>query len=185
MIACTLATLSPLSSQSKYPTSAVAPMLNSTRWLQDVFQVPLVIMMTDDEKYLFSEKRTIEEVQSYTRTNAADIIAVGFDKKKTFIFSDYDYMGGAFYRNVTRISKHVTLNVARAVFGFNDSSCIGKIHFGAVQGATSFASSFPHIFGTDEMKTHQIPCLIPCAIDQDPYFRLVYPHHRDPIPYLL
>lgn len=129
-------------------------------------------MLTDDEKYIFSEKRTIEEVQSYTRTNAADIIAIGFDMKKTFIFSDYDYMGGAFYRNITRISKHVTLNVARAVFGFNDSSCIGKVHFGAVQGASSFASSFPHIFGTDESKTTQIPCLIPCAIDQDPYFRL-------------
>ena len=52
------------------------------------------------------------------------------------------------------------------------SSCIGKIHFGAVQGATSFASSFPHIFGTDESKTHLIPSLIPCAIDQDPYFRM-------------
>lgn len=77
-------------------------------------------MLTDDEKYIFSEKRTIDEVQSYTRTNAADIIAIGFDLKKTFIFSDYDYMGGAFYRNVTRISKYVTLNVARAVFGFND-----------------------------------------------------------------
>jgi tryptophanyl-tRNA synthetase len=129
-------------------------------------------MLTDDEKYIFSEKRTIEEVQSYTRSNAADIIATGFDLKKTFIFSDYDFMGGAFYRNVTRISKYVTLNVARAVFGFNDSSCIGKVHFGAIQGATSFASSFPHIFGTDESKTHLIPCLIPCAIDQDPYFRM-------------
>lgn len=52
------------------------------------------------------------------------------------------------------------------------SSCIGKVHFGAVQGATPFASSFPHIFGTDESKTHQISCLTPCAIDQDPYFRL-------------
>jgi tryptophanyl-tRNA synthetase len=90
------------------------------RWLQDVFDVPLIIMLTDDEKYIFSEKRTIEEVQSYTTANAKDIIAVGFDPKKTFIFSDYDYMGGAFYKNVTRISKHVTLNVARAVFGFND-----------------------------------------------------------------
>lgn len=109
---------------------------------------------------------------AYTRTNAADIISVGFDPKKTFIFSDYDYMGGAFYRNITRMSKHITLNVARAVFGFNDSSCIGKVHFGSVQGASSFASSFPHIFGTDESKTNLIPCLIPCAIDQDPYFRL-------------
>lgn len=90
------------------------------RWLQDVFDVPLIIMLTDDEKYLFSEQKTIEEVRRYTATNAKDIIACGFDAKKTFIFSDYDYMGGAFYRNVSRISKHVTLNVARAVFGFNE-----------------------------------------------------------------
>lgn len=90
------------------------------RWLQDVFDVPLIIMLTDDEKYIFSEHRTIEEVQSYTKKNAKDIIAVGFDPKKTFMFSDYDYMGGAFYKNVTRMSKHITWNVAKAVFGFND-----------------------------------------------------------------
>jgi tryptophanyl-tRNA synthetase len=77
-------------------------------------------MLTDDEKYIFNEKLKVEQVMSFSRGNAADIIAIGFDMKKTFIFSDYDYMGGAFYRNVTRISKHVTLNVARAVFGFND-----------------------------------------------------------------
>ena len=54
----------------------------------------------------------------------------------------------------------------------SSSSCIGKIHFGAVQGATSFASSFPHIFGEDESKSNLIPALIPCAIDHDPYFRM-------------
>jgi tryptophanyl-tRNA synthetase len=88
--------------------------------MQDVFDVPLVIMMTDDEKFIFSEKRTIEEVMSYTASNAKDIIAVGFDPKKTFIFSDYEFMGGAFYKNVTRMSKMITLNTARAVFGFGD-----------------------------------------------------------------
>jgi tryptophanyl-tRNA synthetase len=36
------------------------------------------------------------------------------------------------------------------------------------QAAPSFSNSFPQIFGD---KT-DIPCLIPCAIDQDPYFRL-------------
>lgn len=77
-------------------------------------------MMTDDEKFLFSEKRTIEEVMSYTKSNVKDIIAVGFDPKKTFIFSDFDYMGGAFYKNVTRMSKMITLSTARAVFGFDD-----------------------------------------------------------------
>lgn len=45
-------------------------------------------MLTDDEKYLFSEKRTIEEVQGYCSSNAKDIIAIGFDPNKTFIFSD-------------------------------------------------------------------------------------------------
>jgi tryptophanyl-tRNA synthetase len=91
------------------------------RWLQDVFDVPLIIMLTDDEKYIFGgPERTIEAVTKYTKQNAKDIISVGFDPKKTFIFSDYDYMGGAFYRNVTRMSKHITFNVAKAVFGFND-----------------------------------------------------------------
>lgn len=45
-------------------------------------------MLTDDEKYLFSEKRTVEEVQGYCSSNAKDIIAIGFDPAKTFIFSD-------------------------------------------------------------------------------------------------
>ncbi|KAK4451905.1 hypothetical protein QBC34DRAFT_46081 [Podospora aff. communis PSN243] len=143
-----------------------------TKWLQDTFDVPLVIMLTDDEKYLFSEKRTIEEVQGYCNSNAKDIIAIGFDPAKTFIFSDFEFVGGAFYRNIVRLSKHITLNQARAIFGFNDSTNIGRIHFGSIQGATSWASSFPHIFGTDEKKTRAIPALIPCAIDQDPYFRM-------------
>lgn len=45
---------------------------------------------------------------------------------------------------------------------------IGKIHFAAIQSAPAFSNSFPHIFG----EVSNIPCLIPCAIDQDPYFRL-------------
>ncbi|KAK4127588.1 tryptophanyl-tRNA synthetase [Parathielavia appendiculata] len=143
-----------------------------TKWLQDTFDVPLIIMLTDDEKYLFSEKKTIEEVQGYCNSNAKDIIAIGFDPAKTFIFSDFDYVGGAFYRNIVRLSKHITLNQARAIFGFNESSNIGRIHFGSIQGATSWASSFPHIFGEDEKETVGIPALIPCAIDQDPYFRM-------------
>ena len=50
----------------------------------------------------------------------------------------------------------------------NNSDNIGKIHFAAIQAAPAFSSSFPHIWGTQTT----IPALIPCAIDQDPYFRL-------------
>jgi tryptophanyl-tRNA synthetase len=52
-----------------------------------------------------------------------------------------------------------------------DSDNIGKLHFASIQASTSFATTFPHIFGTHS-SVRDIPALIPCAIDQDPYFRL-------------
>jgi hypothetical protein len=48
--------------------------LNLKRWLQDVFDVPLVIQMTDDEKFLWKDL-TLEEVKKMTEDNARDIIA--------------------------------------------------------------------------------------------------------------
>lgn len=59
-----------------------------TKWLQDVFDVPLVIMLTDDEKFLFKQKLKQEQVYEFSRQNAKDIIAIGFDPKKTFMYID-------------------------------------------------------------------------------------------------
>ena len=41
-------------------------------------------------------KLTIDQVRGFTRENAKEIIAIGFDPKKTFIFSDYDLWEGHF-----------------------------------------------------------------------------------------
>lgn len=139
-----------------------------TKWLQEVFDVALVIEMTDDEKFLFKQALTTKDTKGFYRGNAKDIIAVGFNPKKTFIFSDFDYMGGPFYENVVKVSRQITSSTARAVFGFQDSDSIGRIHFASVQISAGFSSSYPHIFGNRS----DIPCLIPCAIDQDPYFRV-------------
>nr|XP_034961781.1 tryptophan--tRNA ligase, cytoplasmic [Zootoca vivipara]XP_034961789.1 tryptophan--tRNA ligase, cytoplasmic [Zootoca vivipara]XP_034961799.1 tryptophan--tRNA ligase, cytoplasmic [Zootoca vivipara]XP_034961808.1 tryptophan--tRNA ligase, cytoplasmic [Zootoca vivipara] len=140
-----------------------------TKWLQEVFDVPLVIQITDDEKYLWKDL-TIEKAYQCAIENIKDIIACGFDINKTFIFSDLDYLGTSpgFYRNIVKIQKHVTFNQVKGIFGFTDSDCIGKISFPAIQAAPSFSSSFPQIFNNKA----NIPCLIPCAIDQDPYFRM-------------
>ncbi|XP_066965942.1 tryptophan--tRNA ligase, cytoplasmic isoform X1 [Macrobrachium rosenbergii] len=138
-----------------------------TKWLQDVFDVPLVIQLTDDEKYLWKDLK-LDQCNKLAYENAKDIIAVGFDKNKTFIFSDIDFIGGEFYKNVLLVQKHVTFNQVKGIFGFDESSNIGKIMFPAIQAVPSFSSSFPFIFGGKK----DIPCLIPCAIDQDPYFRM-------------
>lgn len=156
-----------------------------TKWLQDVFNVPLVIQMTDDEKYLWKDL-TLDQAYGYAVENAKDIIACGFDINKTFIFSDLDYMGmsSGFYKNVVKIQKHVTFNQVKGIFGFTDSDSIGKISFPAIQAAPSFSNSFPQIF----QDRTDIQCLIPCAIDQDPYFRMtrdVAPRIGYPKPALL
>lgn len=142
-----------------------------TRFLQEAFDCPLVIMLTDDEKFMHSEKITIEDAKRYALENSRDIIAMGFDPKKTFIFSDFEFVSGAFYENICMIAKHITINQIKGTFGFDDSTNIGKFHFPATQSATAYATSFPDAFGADKLKTRTIPCLIPCAIDQDPYFR--------------
>ncbi|GBC09576.1 hypothetical protein RclHR1_00090010 [Rhizophagus clarus] len=138
------------------------------KWLQEVFDVPIVIQLTDDEKFIFKPGLTLEETRKYAFDNARDIIACGFDPDKTFIFADTDYVRGPFYHNILKIAKSITNSQSKATFGFTDSDCIAKTHFVAVQAAPSFSNSFPQIFGTRS----NIPCVIPCAIDQDPYFRL-------------
>jgi len=110
---------------------------------------------------------SLEECYKYTRQNVKDIIAVGFDINKTFIFSDLKYVG-TMWPNIVKIQKCVTTNQVNNIFGFSEVDNIGKIAFPAVQAAPSFSNSFPHIFGNRT----DVPCLIPCAIDQDPYFRL-------------
>jgi tryptophanyl-tRNA synthetase len=138
-----------------------------TQWLQDVFRCPLVIQLTDDEKFLWKGLK-LDEARRLGYENAKDIIACGFDPELTFIFRDTDYIKNL-YPNMLEIQRRVTLNTARAVFGFQGSSSIGQIAFPATQIAPCFSSSFPDVLPPSKKG---LACLVPCAIDQDPYFRL-------------
>lgn len=133
------------------------------KYLQDAFRVPLVVQITDDEKFL-CKKLSLEDVRGYAMENIKDIIAYGFDPQLTYIYSNYE-SSHLFYSNTLRVSKHVNLNDACKIFGFGPSTNIGMVGFPAKQIASAFASSFGFLKpGTK--------CLIPCAVDQDPYFRI-------------
>jgi tryptophanyl-tRNA synthetase len=71
------------------------------------------------------------------------------------------------YPTICKVQKSYTLSQVKGCFGFKPDQNTGQWSFPAIQAAPSFASAFPHIFDRDD-----IHCLIPCAIDQDPYFRL-------------
>jgi len=136
------------------------------KYLQDVFDCPLVIQLTDDEKFLFKDLQ-LDDVKRFTAANAKDIMAVGFNPEKTFIFANTAYYGHMF--DVTlKVQKCINVNQANSVFGFDETSNVGKLAYPCAQIAPAFSAAFPHLFGgrTD------IPCLVPYAIDQDPYFRV-------------
>ena len=81
-------------------------------------------MMTDDEKFFHNQKLTLEDVHKFALQNVADIIAIGFDIKKTFIFIDTDFVdggyGAGFNHNVRLMGKRTTISQIKGTFGFND-----------------------------------------------------------------
>jgi tryptophanyl-tRNA synthetase len=129
-----------------------------TKWLQDKFHVNAYIQITDDEKFL-EEKRnlTYEETQRWAQDNILEIIAVGFDPDKTFIFQDAEFVGHT-YPLILKIARRINYSTAKSVFGFTGETNIGFSFYPAIQ-------ILPSLF---EKKR----CLIPSAIDQDPYWRI-------------
>jgi tryptophanyl-tRNA synthetase len=123
----------------------------------------MYFQLTDDEKFLHDDNLSDEQTHSYAYENALDVIALGFDPEKTFLFTDFDY-AKTMYRIATKIAKLTTFSTAKAVFGFENSTNIGMIFFPALQAATCFLPSV--------LKGKNIPVLIPAAIDQDPYWRI-------------
>jgi tryptophanyl-tRNA synthetase len=128
-----------------------------TKWFQERFKVNVYIELTDDEKFLNDEKITLDYSRKWSYENALDIIALGFDPDKTFIFQDTDYIKNI-YPMAIKVAKKINFSLVKAVFGFRNDTNIGMIFYPAIQIVPTFF----------EKKR----CLIPAAIDQDPYWRI-------------
>ena len=127
------------------------------KWFQERFGVNVYIEITDDEKFLHKRHLKLEEIDEYAKDNILDIAAVGFDEDKTFIFRDTEYIRNV-YRLMIKVARKITFSTAKAVFGFTHETNIGLIFYPAYQIVPTFF----------EKKR----ALIPCGIDQDPYWRI-------------
>lgn len=142
-----------------------------TKWLQDKFDVELWFQFVDEEKFLFNEKLTLDDTEKYTKENMLDVIALGFDPKKTHFIIDTKH-ANLVYKEALKVAKKITFSTAKSAFGFTNDQNIGAIFYTAMQAVPAFLPSV--------IKKKKIPCLIPHAIDQDPHFRV----SRDVIPKL-
>lgn len=134
-----------------------------TKWLQDKFDVEFIFQMTDDEKFLFKDKLTLEQTKEYAYDNALDVIALGFNPKKTQILIDTEN-AKTLYNIALPIAKKITYSTVKASFGFDNSANIGSVFYTAIQAAPSILKSV--------QENRLIPCLIPHGVDQDPHFRV-------------
>ncbi len=132
------------------------------KWLQDKFDADLWFQFTDDEKFLFKDI-TLEETQKWTYENMLDVIALGFNPKKTHFLIDTKH-AGIIYPEAIKVAKKITFSTIKAAFGFTDSNNIGSIFYTAMQTVPVF---LPNILNKENR-----PCLIPLGVDQDPHFRI-------------
>ena len=142
-----------------------------TKWLQDKFGAELYFQITDDEKFLFKKDLTLEDTHNFAYENALDIIALGFDPKKTFIIIDTDY-GKTMYKEALKVAKKLNFSTTKSLFGFTNETNVGQIFYTSIQAVPAFLPSV--------LKKKNIPCLIPHAVDQDNHFRCT----RDILPKL-
>lgn len=142
-----------------------------TKWLQDKFDVELWFQFPNEEKFLFRKDLTFEKAQEYLHNNILDVIAIGFDPKRTYFIIDTKH-ANLMYEEACKVAKRITFSMVKASFGLDEQTNVGAIFYTSMQAVPAFLPSI--------IKKKEIPCLIPHAVDQDPHFRLT----RDILPKL-
>ena len=141
------------------------------KWLQDKFDVEMWFQFPDEEKFLFKKELDFNKVEKYLYENMLDVIALGFNPKKTHFLIDTKH-AGLMYKEACKVAKKITFSTVKASFGFTNETNIGSIFYTSMQAVPAFLPSI--------LKKKNIPCLIPLGIDQDTHFRV----SRDVLPKL-
>ena len=125
-------------------------------------------MLTDDSKYLFNPKYTLEDIRRYTIENAKDILAFGFDINLTYPFSSLENSNGLLYECSLEFAKRITPEEVHQHTGFQYGSMnIGMFNFFAKQSAGFMPGSFQDIL--PDVKTKGLPSLTVIGTDVDPF----------------
>jgi tryptophanyl-tRNA synthetase len=144
--------------------------MDFTVWLQKVFDAVVVFQIADDEKFWFKDGNDFNKFYELGQQNAREIIALGFDPHKTYIFSNHDQKSDPAYKRVVDdLANLVKLSDIQAIFGLSkeNGNTVGQAIWAIYQTAASFSQAYGDMF-----KQQKVRCLVAYAIDQDPYFRL-------------
>ena len=123
------------------------------------------IPISNDETYVFRKAESLEKAtENALNSVIPDIIAMGFEQKKTKIFISTKTARA--YELAVRLSTKTTFSTIKSIFGFENETNPGQIFYTIMQSAHILMPQLEEFGG-------QKPVVVPIGIDQDPYMRLV------------
>jgi tryptophanyl-tRNA synthetase len=101
------------------------------KYSQDAYGCKVYVPVSDDEKFFVKDDLTVDDVEKYAYDNILDILALGFDPKKTVVYRDFEHT--KIYRYAAQVAKKITSSIARAIFGLTPEQNIGWTFYPAMQ----------------------------------------------------
>jgi len=130
-------------------------------FFQKKYNLPVFIPISDDESYVSGKVKDQKQALENSKKLAKELIAYGFDPKKTFFIIDQIYTN--IYNLAIKLSKKITLSEIKSTYGYKNEDNPGLHFYPAVQSA--------HILFPQEH--YKIPnVLVPIGPDEDAHIRI-------------
>lgn len=130
-------------------------------FFQKKYGIPVYIPISDDESYVSGKIKDQKEAFKNSVKLAKELLAYGFDPKKTFIIIDQIYTN--IYNLAIKLSKRVTLSEIIASYGYKKEDNPGLYFYPAVQSA--------HVLLPQELRGIK-NVLVPIGPDEDSHLRI-------------
>ncbi len=129
-------------------------------FFQKEYGIHSFIPISDDESYVVGKVETQKEALINARHLVKELLALGFDPKKTHVYIDQVFTN--IYNLAIKLSKKVTGSTIKAVYGYGDDTNSGMFFYPIIQAAHIL---LPLVLGYEHV-------LVPVGLDQDPYIRI-------------
>jgi len=130
-------------------------------FFQKKYDIPIFIPISDDESYVSGKVKTQEEALQNSMKLAKEMLAYGFDPKKTYFIIDQIYTN--IYNLAIKLSKKVTLSEIKSTYGYQNEDNPGLYFYPTVQSA--------HILLPEE-KYGIKNVIVPIGPDEDAHIRI-------------
>jgi tryptophanyl-tRNA synthetase len=130
-------------------------------FFQRKYNIPIFVPISDDESYVAKKVKSQEEALVYSIQLAKELLAYGFDPKKTYIIIDQIYTN--IYNLAIKLSTHVTISEIKATYGYQNEDNPGLFFYPTIQAA--------HILFPQE-KFGIKNVLVPIGPDEDAHLRI-------------